>query len=116
MPEIEPFKKRMGWRFKWVSSHGNDFNFDYRVSATAEDQGKGSMYYNFEEQELMSNEMPGLSVFYKDENGDVFHTYSTYARGLDHLVGTYNFLDLVPKGRDENPDSTMDWVRHHDRY
>ena len=116
MPEIEPFKKRMGWRFKWVSSHGNDFNFDYRVSATAEDQGKGRTYYNFEKQELMSNEMPGLSVFYKDKNGDVFHTYSTYARGLDHLVGTYNFLDLVPKGRDENPDSTMDWVRHHDRY
>ena len=74
------------------------------------------MYYNYKTQELMSEEMPGLSVFYKDENGDVFHTYSTYARGLDILVGPYNFLDLVPKGRDENPDSTMGWVRHHDRY
>ena len=114
--EIEPFKKRMGWRFKWVSSHGNDFNFDYRVSATEDEQAKGRMYYNYKTQELMSEEMPGLSVFYKDENGDVFHTYSTCARGLDILVGAYNFLDLVPKGRDENPDSTMDWVRHHDRY
>src|SRR5437899_12417202 len=66
--------------------------------------------------EFVSDELPGLSVFYKDENGDVFHTYSAYARGLDHLVGTYNFLDLVPKGRDENPDSTMDWVRRHDEY
>ena len=114
--EIEPFKKRMGWRFKWVSSHGNDFNFVYHVSATKEDQAKGQMYYNYKTQELMSDEMPGLSVFYKDENGDVFHTYSTYARGLDIMVGAYNFLDLVPKGRDENPDSTMDWVRHHDGY
>lgn len=114
--EIEPFKKRMGWRFKWLSSHNNDFNFDYQVSSTEDDQAKGKMYYNYKTQELMSEEMPGLSVFYKHENGDVFHTYSTYARGLDGLVGTYNFLDLVPKGRDENPDSTMDWVRHHDRY
>jgi predicted dithiol-disulfide oxidoreductase (DUF899 family) len=116
LSEIEPFKKRMGWRFKWLSSHGNDFNFDYHVSATEDDQVKGKVYYNYKTQELMSEEMPGLSVFYKGENDDVFHTYSAYARGLDGLVGTYNFLDLVPKGRDENPDSTMDWVRHHDRY
>ena len=116
LSEIEPFKKRMGWRFKWLSSHNNDFNFDYHVSATEDDQAKGKMYYNYRTSELMSDELPGLGVFYKDENGDVFHTYSTYARGLDILVGAYNFLDLVPKGRDENPDSTMDWVRHHDRY
>ena len=116
LSEIEPFKKRMGWRFKWVSSHGNDFNFDYHVSATEEERAKGKMYYNYKTDELIGEEMPGLSVFYRDENGDVFHTYSTYARGLDILVGAYNFLDLVPKGRDENPDSTMDWVRHHDRY
>jgi len=116
LSEIEPFKKRMGWRFKWVSSHGNDFNFDYHVSATGEEKAKGKMYYNYKTQELMSDELPGLSVFYKDENGDVYHTYSTYARGLDILVGAYNFLDLVPKGRDEDPDSTMNWVRHHDRY
>jgi predicted dithiol-disulfide oxidoreductase (DUF899 family) len=74
------------------------------------------MYYNYKTGELMTDEMPGLSVFYKDESGAVFHTYSTYARGRDMLVGTYNFLDLVPKGRDENPESTMDWVRRHDRY
>ena len=114
--EIEPFKKRMGWRFKWFSSHGNDFNFDYHVSASEDDRATGKMYYNYETQEGVTDELPGLSVFYKDENGDVFHTYSTYARGLDILVGVYNFLDLVPKGRDENPDATMDWVRRHDEY
>jgi predicted dithiol-disulfide oxidoreductase (DUF899 family) len=74
------------------------------------------MNYNYETGPLLSDEMPGLSVFFKDENRDVFHTYSTYARGLDNLVGTYNFLDLVPKGRDEDPDSTMSWVSHHNRY
>ena len=116
LAEIQAYQKRMGWRFKWLSSHGNDFNFDYHVSFTPEDEKKGKVYYNYETQEFMSDELPGLSVFYKDENGDVFHTYSTYARGLDILVGTYNFLDLVPKGRDENPDLTMDWVRRHDEY
>ena len=117
LSEIEPFKKRMGWRFKWVSSHDNDFNFDYHVSATKEEQAKGRMYYNYKTDELIGEEMPGLSVFYKAENGDVFYTYSTYARGLDILVGAYNFLDLVPKGRDEDHlDFTMGWVRHHDHY
>jgi predicted dithiol-disulfide oxidoreductase (DUF899 family) len=117
LSKIEAFKKRMGWRFKWVSSHGNDFNFDYHVSATKEEQEKGKMYYNYTTQEIDTEEWPGLSVFYKDENGAVFHTYSTYARGLDILVGAYNVLDLVPKGRDEdNLDFTMEWVRHHDRY
>ncbi|HZA56530.1 MAG TPA: DUF899 family protein, partial [Candidatus Udaeobacter sp.] len=91
--------------------------FDYHVSATKDEKTKGKMYYNYKTDELMSEEMPGLSVFYKDENGDVFHTYSTYARGLDNLVGAYNFLDLVPKGRDEDGlDFSMEWVRHHDRY
>jgi predicted dithiol-disulfide oxidoreductase (DUF899 family) len=116
LSEIEPFKKRMGWRFKWFSSHGNDFNFDYHVSASEDDRANGRMYYNYETQEGVTDELPGLSVFYKDESGDVFHTYSTYARGLDILVGVYNLLDLVPKGRDENPDATMDWVRRHDEY
>ena len=116
LAEFEPFKKRMGWRFKWVSSHGNDFNFDYRVSATKEEKAAGKMYYNYETSDLLSDELPGLSVFYRNDHADIFHTYSTYARGLDNLVGTYNFLDLVPKGRDENPESTMDWVRHHDKY
>jgi predicted dithiol-disulfide oxidoreductase (DUF899 family) len=114
--EIEAFQKRMGWRFKWVSSNGNDFNFDYHVSFTKEEEAKGEVYYNYETTEFLSDELPGLSVFYRNEDGDVFHTYSTYARGLDSLVGAYNFLDLVPKGRDENPESTMDWVRRHDQY
>jgi len=117
LSEINVYKKRMGWRFKWVSSRANDFNFDYHVSATDEEQKKGKVYYNYATKELFSEEMPGLSVFYKHENGEVFHTYSTYSRGLDHLIGTYNFLDLVPKGRDEDHlDFTMDWVRRHDEY
>ncbi len=114
--EIDAFKKRMGWRFKWVSSFGNDFNFDYDVSFTKDEEAKGEVNYNYETTEFMCDELPGLSVFYKNEKGEVFHTYSTYARGLDMLIGTYNLLDLVPKGRDENPDSTMDWVRRHDQY
>jgi predicted dithiol-disulfide oxidoreductase (DUF899 family) len=114
--EIQKYQKRMGWRFKWLSSHGNDFNFDYHVSVTNEDEKKNKVYYNYRTEEFISDELPGLSVFYKNEDGDVFHTYSAYARGLDILVGTYNFLDLVPKGRDENPDATMDWVRRHDEY
>jgi len=117
LSEIEAYKKRMGWRFKWLSSYGNDFNFDYHVSATEEEKKKGKMFYNYRTDELIGDEMPGLSVFYKDENGSVFHTYSTYARGLDILVGAYNFLDLVPKGRDEDHlDFTMEWIRRHDQY
>ena len=116
LAEIQSYQKRMGWRFKWLSSHENDFNFDYHVSFTKDDEKKNEIYYNYTKGEFISDELPGLSVFYKDESGDVFHTYSTYARGLDTLVGTYNFLDLVPKGRDENPESTMDWVRRHDEY
>lgn len=115
-PEIERFQKRMGWRFNWLSSYGNDFNFDYHVSFTKEDEARGRSFYNYEMAEFINDELPGLSVFAKDEGGDIFHTYSTYARGLDTLIGAYNFLDLVPKGRDEDSDSTMSWVRHHDRY
>jgi predicted dithiol-disulfide oxidoreductase (DUF899 family) len=115
--EIEAFKRRMGWRFKWVSSHGNDFNRDYHVSFNKDDTGKGKVYYNYDMGEFPSEEAPGASVFYKDENGDIFHTYSCYARGLDMLVGAYNYLDLAPKGRDEAAlPWTMAWVRHHDRY
>jgi predicted dithiol-disulfide oxidoreductase (DUF899 family) len=117
LSKLEAYKKRMGWRFKWVSSNKNDFNFDYHVSFTKEDEKKNKAYYNYETGEFISDELPGLSVFYKDEDGNVFHTYSTYARGLDILVGTYNFLDLVPKGRDEDQlDFTMEWVRRHDQY
>ena len=115
--QIEAFKKRMGWRFPWVSSHGTDFNFDYRVSFRKDETAKGVVDYNFAPREFPSEEAPGLSVFYKDEHGEVFHTYSSYARGLDLLVGAYNYLDLVPKGRDEDALAfTMAWVRHHDRY
>ena len=116
LADITSYKKRMGWRFKWVSSHGSDFNYDYRVSFTEAQEKKNEIYYNYTTKEFQMEELPGLSVFYQDETGDVFHTYSTYARGLDLLVGAYNFLDLVPKGRDENPDSTMDWVKRHDKY
>jgi predicted dithiol-disulfide oxidoreductase (DUF899 family) len=117
--EIQAFKKRMGWRFPWVSSFASDFNYDYHVSFTPEEKAKnnGKVQYNYELTEFGSEEGPGASVFYKDKAGDIFHTYSSYARGLDILVGTYNFLDLVPKGRDEEGLAfTMAWVRHHDRY
>jgi predicted dithiol-disulfide oxidoreductase (DUF899 family) len=117
LPEIEAFKKRMGWRFKWVSSFENDFNRDYHVSFTKDEMAKGKVYYNYDMIESPGEEMPGASVFSTDGTGDIFHTYSAYARGLDILVGVYNFLDLVPKGRDEDGLAfTMSWVRHHDRY
>ncbi len=116
LPEIEAFQKRMGWTFKWLSSFGSDFNFDYQVSIKPDEQVKGKVYYNYSLMEFPSEERPGLSVFYKADN-QVFHTYSTYARGLDILLPTYNFLDMTPKGRNEEglPHS-MAWVRHHDRY
>lgn len=118
LPEIEAFKKRMGWKFKWVSSAGSDFNFDYQVSVSKEERAKGGkVYYNYELMEFPSDERPGLSVFYRNAAGEIFHTYSTYARGLDMLVGTYNMLDLTPKGRDEEGLAfSMAWVRHHDKY
>lgn len=117
LPQIEAFKKRMGWRFRWVSSYGNDFNFDYHVSFPKDKTANGKVYYNYDMNEFPSEEAPGISVFYKDPTGDIFHTYSSYARGLDMLVGAYNYLDLVPKGRDEAElPWTMAWVRHHDKY
>jgi predicted dithiol-disulfide oxidoreductase (DUF899 family) len=116
LSQIQAFKARMGWRFKWVSSYGSDFNYDFHASFTEEELAKGKVYYNYDMVEGY-DELPGLSVFYKDPGGAVFHTYSTYARGLDLLIGAYNYLDLAPKGRDEAAlPSTMDWVRHHDRY
>jgi predicted dithiol-disulfide oxidoreductase (DUF899 family) len=117
LAEIEAFKKRMGWKFRWVSSFGSDFNFDYHVSFTPEEKASGRIDYNYATADYFSDEGPGLSVFARDAAGDVFHTYSSYARGLDILVGAYNFLDLVPKGRDEDSLAfSMSWVRHHDRY
>ena len=115
--EIEAFKKRMGWRFDWVSSFGSDFNYDYHVSFTQDERSKGKVNYNYDMREFPSEEAPGASVFYKDARGDIFHTYSAYGRGLDILLGVYNFLDMAPKGRDEaGLPHTMAWVRHHDRY
>ncbi|HKY63415.1 MAG TPA: thioredoxin family protein [bacterium] len=115
--KIRAFQQRMGWKFKWVSSFGSDFNFDFQVSFTQEELVKGRVQYNYEAQSFGAEEAPGTSVFYRGEDGGVFHTYSSYARGGDLLLGTYNFLDLVPKGRDEEGLAfTMAWVRHHDRY
>ena len=117
LPEIEAFRKRMGWRFKWVSSYGNDFNCDYHVSFTPDEMAKGKVYYNYEDTEFSSEEAPGISIFYRDPSAAIFHTYSAYARGHDMLNGAYNYLDLAPKGRDEAAlPWTMAWVRHHDRY
>ena len=117
LAEIEAFRQRMGWKFPWVSSFDSDFNFDYHVSFTPEQRSGGKVYYNYAHREFPPNEGPGASVFAKDAAGEVFHTYSTYGRGLDILNGTYNLLDLVPKGRDEDGLAfSMSWVRHHDRY
>ena len=118
LSEIENFKRRMGWRFKWVSSFGSDFNSDYQVSFSPGEKAGGKVFYNYEFIESFpSEERPGASVFYKNAAGEIFHTYSTYGRGLDILIGTYHFLDLAPKGRDEDGLAwSMAWVRHHDRY
>lgn len=116
LSKIEAYKMRMGWRFEWVSSYNNDFNHDYRVSFTKDEIAKGK-YYNYGTSEFPSEEAHGTSVFYKDEAGEVFHTYSSYARGPEPLLGVYSYLDLVPKGRDEDAfPFPMAWVRHHDRY
>jgi len=116
LEEIAPFKERLGWTFNWVSSHGNDFNRDYHVSFTAEELAKGNVYYNYGPSGFPMEEAPGLSVFARAKNGRVYHTYSTYGRGLDLFIGTYNVLDIVPKGRDEDSEAPMNWVRYHDRY
>jgi len=117
LPQIDAFKRRMGWRFQWVSSYANDFNWDYHVSFTKDEMASRRMYYNYEMSEFPADEAPGASVFYRNAAGEVFHTYSTYARGGDPLIGAYSYLDLVPKGRDEAGLAfPMAWVRHHDRY
>ncbi|HJZ96239.1 MAG TPA: thioredoxin family protein [Candidatus Solibacter sp.] len=115
--KIEAFKKRMGWKAPWVSSNRNSFNWDFHVSFTKDEMNKGEVFYNFGMNRFPSDEAPGASVFFKDEAGAIFHTYSTFARGAEALIGTYNLLDMVPKGRDEaDLPFTMSWVRHHDRY
>jgi predicted dithiol-disulfide oxidoreductase (DUF899 family) len=116
-PKISAFKKRMGWRFHWVSSNGNDFNRDYHVVFAKEELAKGKVEHNFGLEAFPGTDAPGFSVFYKDDNGEIFHTYSAYSRGTEITMNTYNYLDLVPKGRDEDDLSfTMSWLRHHDRY
>lgn len=115
--KIDVFRKRMGWRFKWLSSFGSDFNYDFHTSFTKEEMARGKVDYNYTLAEFPSEEAPGFSVFFKDAAGNIFHTYSVYARGTESVLGTYNYLDWVPKGRDEDSLSfTMAWVRHHDRY
>ncbi|HVO47820.1 MAG TPA: thioredoxin family protein [Steroidobacteraceae bacterium] len=117
LARLEAYRKRMGWQFKWVSSYGNDFNQDYQVSFTPEEMEQGEVFYNFERRRFPSEEAPGISVFSKNERGEVFHTYSCYARGLDMLNGAYHYMDLAPKGRDETGlPYTMAWLRRHDQY
>jgi predicted dithiol-disulfide oxidoreductase (DUF899 family) len=107
----------MGWRFKWVSSYGSDFNYDFAVSFKPEEVAKGEVDYNYGKWPFAFEELPGISVFYKDDAGGVFHTYSTYGRGVEVMMGAYHLMDLAPKGRDEDDGPyKMNWVRHHDRY
>jgi predicted dithiol-disulfide oxidoreductase (DUF899 family) len=118
LEEIEAYKKRMGWRFPWVSAFETDFNYDYHVSFTEGELAKGNVFYNFTEMPVPAGttetELPGLSSFCKDDAGEIFHTYSSYARGGEELIGTLMILDRAPKGRNEK--TTMDFVRRHDEY
>ncbi len=116
--KLEAYRKRMGWSFKWVSSAESDFNRDYQVLVTPDEVAKGEGYYNYVMQRPFGTEMPGASVFYKDPAGKVFHTYSTYGRGLDAFMVSYQFLDVVPKGRDEDDQRPhpQAWVQRHDEY
>lgn len=117
LAEILPFKRRMGWDIEWVSAHGTDFNTDFHVSFAPEAVARGPVYYNYTQQEAPNYELPGISVFARDATGAVYHTYSTYGRGVELVMTTYRLLDLVPKGRDEEKlEYGMAWVRHHDRY
>jgi len=115
LSKLDAYKKRMGWSFNWVSSAESDFNYDYQVSHNPEAAKNGTAYYNYGTGARVGEEMPGVSVFYKDQDGDVYHTYSTYSRGIDLLNGAYNYIDLTPKGRDEG-NQIQTWVRRHDQY
>jgi predicted dithiol-disulfide oxidoreductase (DUF899 family) len=115
--EIEPFRKRMGWTFPWVSSFRSDFNYDFGVSFTPEQVACGDRAYNFGTTTVDSEDLSGISVFYRDDAGAIFHTYSTFGRGSEKNLGAYMYLDLTPKGRNESPGGNLtEWVRHHDRY
>jgi len=117
LKKLEAFKKRLGWSFKWVSSYGSDFNYDFHVSFTPAQIKQGRGFYNYREQEIPCAELPGISVFYKDGGGAIYHTYSCFARGLDMMNGAYHYLDLTPKGRDEDGlPRGQAWVDYHDKY
>ena len=117
LEQIEAFRRRMGWQFRWVSSHGSDFNHDFGVHFTADERASGAVAYNYQRQPFPHEEAPGISTFFRDDAGTVFHTYSRYGRGVEVMMGTYQLLDLTPKGRDEDAMAYgMEWVRHHDRY
>ena len=117
LENINAYKNRMGWRFKWVSSIDSDFNFDFNVSFTPSEMKKGEMNYNYRNCKFPMEEAPGFSVFFRDDQGDIFHTYSCFSRGLDMLNGAYHIMDMVPKGRDEDQlPFSMAWVNRHDQY
>lgn len=118
LAEINAFKKRMGWRFEWVSSFGSDFNYDFNVSFPPDQVATGKGFYNYAMSDIPLEDLSGFSVFYTDDNGDIFHTYSTFGRGGEEILGAYMFLDMTPKGRNETGPyfNLGDWVRHHDRY
>ena len=116
LADIERFRRRMGWQFTWVSSHGTDFNHDFGVTFTPDEVASGKVHYNYTVP-AFTEELPGISVFYQDDAGAVFHTYSRYGRGVEAMMGTYALLDLTPLGRhEEGLEHTMAWVHHHDRY
>jgi predicted dithiol-disulfide oxidoreductase (DUF899 family) len=116
LAKLDAFKKRLGWTFKWVSSQPSDFNYDYQASAPSGGSKAGEIFYNYGWRKSGMTELPGISVFYKDKAGAIFHTYSTYARGLDMMNAAYHYLDIVPKGRDESGKPAMTWVRLRDSY
>ncbi len=117
LAEIERFRQRMGWKYKWVSSHATDFNYDFKVSFTPQEVASGQIDYNYGGWPYAYEEWPGISVFFKNGGNEVFHTYSCYGRGVEVMMGTYRMLDLVPMGRGERDvEYKMEWVRHHDRY
>jgi predicted dithiol-disulfide oxidoreductase (DUF899 family) len=117
LAEIERFRTRMGWKFDWVSSNGSDFNVDFGVTFAPQDHARGEVDYNYRKTDFPNQEAPGISVFYKNDAGEVFHTYSTYGRGVEVMMGAYRMMDLTPEGRGERDvPHKMEWVRHHDRY
>lgn len=113
--KLSAYQERMGWSFPWVSSGESSFNYDFAVSFSEAERGSGKRVYNFGTQSSQKSDMPGFSAFYKDASGAIFHTYSTYSRGIDMMNVTYQYLDLTAKGRDEG-DRPMGWLRRHDEY